>query len=108
VAIALGIGLLVLWIAGLAYHAPAALTWLDGAAALVAVGISAAFAVGPSAGMVAAGFLSLGLFVLWIVGLAVGGANWLAWWTFWFACGFLLLAVAAAAHAAPVRRLHRV
>jgi hypothetical protein len=90
--IALGIGLVILWIVGLSNQATGWLTWLDGLAAIVAFGIAAA-AVSDGTGAMAASpiGLSVGLFVLWIVGLTMHSETWLAWWTFAFACGFLLL-----------------
>jgi hypothetical protein len=36
--------------------------------------------------------LSIGLFVTWFAAIAEKEAHWLAWWTFAFACAFLLLA----------------
>jgi hypothetical protein len=95
VALALGLGLAVLWIAGLVYHAAVWLTWLEGGAALIAFGLAAVFAVSTSAGMAGSGLLALGLFALWIIALMAGGALWLAWWTFAFGCAFLLLTAAA-------------
>jgi len=90
--IVLGIGLVLLWIVGLSNHASAWLTWLDGLAALCAFGVAAA-AVPEGAGVTAASplGLSVGLYVLWIIGLAMHVETWLAWWTFAFATGFLLL-----------------
>jgi hypothetical protein len=92
--IALGIGLAILWIVGLSNHAAMWLTWLDGLAALCAFGVASAAVpdVTRSTAVTASPIvLATGLFVLWIIGLAVHAEGWLAWWTFAFACGFLLL-----------------
>ncbi len=91
----LGLGLVILWIVGLSNHATHWLTWLDGLAALCAFAVAA---MAPTEGVrrnvsSASIALSIGLFVLWIIALAVGASSWLAWWTFAFACAFLLLGV---------------
>jgi hypothetical protein len=91
----LSLGLLVLWIAGLAYHAPAWLTWLDGGGAVVAFVTAYVFGLAWFAGVALSGLLSLGLFVVWLVALAAGGASWLAWWNLGFAAAFSVLAVVA-------------
>lgn len=105
ISVALGIGLIILWIAALSAHAVPWLTWLDGVAGLVAIGLGLTFAaqVGRS-GMAGWGLLALSLFALWIIALAAGTTLWLAWWTFAFACAFLILA--ASATAGP-SRLHQ-
>ena len=98
VSIVLGIGLTLLWLVGLNQHATAWLTWFDGVGALVAFGIAGAVrgrAAGPSVGGGPIG-LSIGLFVLWIVGLIQRSDLWLTWWTFAFACGFLIVGGLAA------------
>jgi hypothetical protein len=91
----LGIGLVILWIVGLSDHATHWLTWLDGLGALCAFAVAA---MAPSEGVrrdvsSASIALSIGLYVLWIIALATSAASWLAWWTFAFACAFLLLGV---------------
>jgi len=98
VSVALGIGLAILWLVGLNYHAAAWLTWLDGVGALIAFGIGASLneRLSPSVVGGAPIALSLGLFVLWIVGLVMSVETWLVWWTFVFACAFLLLGLGAA------------
>ena len=100
VAIALGLGLLVLWIAGLSYHAPVWLAWLDGVAGLIAFIVAWAFLASAMVGVAMSGGLALGLFVLWIIALGSRGGIWMAWWTFGFAAAFSLLAVAAMGGAA--------
>jgi len=109
VAIALGVGLLVLWIAGLSYHAPVWLTWLDGVAGLVAFIVAWAFVASAMVGVAMSGGLALGLFILWIIALGSRGGIWMAWWTFGFAAAFSLLAVAAMGGATSYgqHRLHR-
>lgn len=95
--IVLGAGLVILWAVGLGNHATAWLTWLDGLGALVAFGIAAA--VVPTTRVAANAsppiVLAIGLFVLWIIALAVHAEAWLAWWTFAFACAFLLVGIIA-------------
>lgn len=96
VSVALGIGLIILWIAGLSAHSALWLTWLDGIAGLVAIllGVAVVGSVA-RAGVGGWGLLALGLFVLWIIGLAAHAPLWLAWWTFAFACAFVVLAAAS-------------
>lgn len=92
--IALGVGLVILWIVGLSNHATMWLTWLDGLAAIAAFGVAAAAVPDTTrTGVLAASpiGLSVGLFVLWIIGVAMHVETWLAWWTFAFAVGFMLL-----------------
>jgi hypothetical protein len=92
----LAIGLVVLWLAALSQHATSWLTWADVVAALcafaIAAGAGASVTPGSSATLPLA--LSVGLAVLWIIGLASHASSWLAWWTFAFACAFLLIGVA--------------
>jgi hypothetical protein len=97
-AIAMGVGLAILWIAGLSSpYAPAWFTWLDGVAAFCAFVIAgtnqsydtrAKRMGGPIA-------LAAGLYALWVIGLATGAVAWLSWWTFAFACAFLIFGVTA-------------
>lgn len=85
------IGLTILWIAGLGSPYSASwLTWLDGVAALVGYGVT-------FGGMRVSGpiGLSVGLFALWIIGMATNGVAWQNWWTFAFACGYLLVGLMA-------------
>jgi hypothetical protein len=91
-----GIGLGILWLAGLG--APSAtpwMTWFNALGALcsflIAAGVSDSSARGRRVSSTL--MLSIGLFALWIVGLAVGVVAWQTWWTFAFACGFLVLSI---------------
>ena len=95
VSVALGFGLIILWIAGMSARAEPWLTWLDGFAGLVAIGLGLGFAKATRAGVAGWSLLAFALFVLWIVGLAAGGTLWLAWWTSAFAFAFLILAASA-------------
>ncbi len=96
--IALGIGLVILWLVGLSDHATLWLTWLDGLAGLAAFGVAAVASDQATGGATvtmartAGGPLgiSLGLYILWIIGLATHAERWLTWWTFAFACAFLI------------------
>jgi hypothetical protein len=93
----LGIGLVILWIAGLSSAtAPAWLTWLDAAAAVWAFIIAAGTPVDARTAMRAGNpiALSIGLFAFWIIGLATSGPAWQDWWNFAFACAFLVLGFA--------------
>lgn len=95
ISIVLAIGFAVLWIIGLATHATAWLTWLD---LLVAV---LAFAIGLASGDVrqTSGSLialSIGAFVLWIIGLVDRSEAWLVWCTFAGACALLADGIGAA------------
>jgi hypothetical protein len=81
------IGLTILWIAGLGSPFSANwLTWLDGVCALIGYGVT--FSEARARGSIG---LSIGLFALWIVGMATNGAAWQNWWTFAFGCGYLLV-----------------
>lgn len=93
-----GIGLGILWLAGLG--APSAtpwMTWLDAVGALcaflIAAGVSDSSARGRRVSSTL--LLAIGLFALWIAGLASGVVAWQNWWTFAFACGFLILSIAS-------------
>ena len=95
----LGIGLVVLWIAGLgSATAPRWLTWFDGLAALASFAIAAftpAYA-SKSTRMGEPIAVSVGLYALWVIALASGATGWLTWWTFVFACAFVGLGIACA------------
>jgi hypothetical protein len=93
VSIALGIGLVILFIVGLGRHATPWLTWLDGLAALFAFVLAGAGAATVATALGGGGVfaLAIGLGVLWIIGLSTHAVVWLTWFTFAFACGFLLL-----------------
>lgn len=93
ISIALGVGLVILWLVGLGNHATSWLTWVDGLAALAAFGVAASVSEGMAASRAASGplILAAALFGLWVIALFVGASHWLAWWTFAFGCGFLVL-----------------
>lgn len=93
--IVLGAGLVILWAVGLGNHATAWLTWLNGLGALCAFGIAAAVVPTTTVSGTATPpiVLSIGLYVLWIIGLATHASLWLCWWTFAFACAFLLVGI---------------
>ena len=92
----LGIGLAILWAVGLgAADASPWMTWLVGLAALCSFGIAAFTPTYASRNtkMGEAVLLATGLFFLWVAGLVSGIAPWMAWWTFAFACTYLLLGI---------------
>lgn len=93
--ILLAIGFAVLWIIGLATHATAWLTWLDLLAAVLAfaIGVMRGDVRQTSGSLIA---LSIGAFVLWIIGLVARAEVWLVWCTFAGACGLLIDGIAAA------------
>jgi hypothetical protein len=92
ITVALGIGLVVLWIAALSAHATPWLTWLDGIAGLGAIALGLAATAHLARGGMAGGFiLAFSLFILWVIALASGVTLWLTWWTFAFACAFVIL-----------------
>lgn len=93
--IAVGIGLIILWIAGLSSPVSTPwLTWLDGIAGLFAFSVAGGIASynNRSRRSGSAFVLSLGLFVLWLIGLSTGVVAWQIWWTFAFACAELIVA----------------
>jgi hypothetical protein len=93
--IALGVGLVILWIAGLANHSTSWMTWLDGLAGLVALAGAATAGRDARGGQWTSAGLTVGLFALWIIGLSAHASRPLSWWNFAFACAFLLVAVTA-------------
>lgn len=100
-AIICGIGLGILWIAGLQSPMAAGwLTWLDGVGAVFSFAAAANY--GTRASRVGTpAIVSAGLFALWIIGLVTNGLPWQNWWTFVFAC---LMGVAAIAGNRPQAR----
>ncbi len=104
--IALGIGLLILWIVGLQAGSAGWLLWLDFVGGVLSIigGAALTDAVARYGRLGEPLFLSVGLFVLWIIALAVGMAAWKTWWTFAFACAYLLVALAAGTERAPMTR----
>jgi hypothetical protein len=96
--IALGVGLAILWVSGLSSpYVPGWFTWLDGVAALGSFTLSGSAQSYDTRGkrVGAPITLAVGLFALWIIGLATGAVNWMCWWTFAFACAFLVTGIAA-------------
>jgi hypothetical protein len=103
-AVVLGIGLAILWLVGLQYHASSWLTWLNGVAALGSFGIALMPASTPPARLASSPIvMAMALFVLWIVALAVGAEAWLAWWTFAFGAAFMLVGIIAYSERRPTR-----
>jgi hypothetical protein len=102
-AIVLGVGLIILWIAGLAQHATPWLDWLTVVGALAAFGIAAmpvsqrgmAMPVGAPIG------LGIALAVLWVLALSTAATGWLAWWVFAFACAFMIVGLLAIGEQTP-------
>lgn len=99
-AFVVGLFLSSLWIAGLAVHAATWLTWLDGLGALLAL-LAAVMptttpADGPSGRAAVGGLTSLGLFALWIIGVAANAQPWLVWSTFVAAIGMASVALGQA------------
>jgi hypothetical protein len=107
IAAVLGLGLVTIWMLGLAYDAPAWLVWPDAAAALVALGVTGMVESGDVAGMVTWPLLGISLFGLWLFGLG-SQARWLAWLNLLLGLAFLALTAVAALRAAGLpERLHR-
>jgi hypothetical protein len=97
-AIISGIGLAILWIAGLnSPMAPSWLTWLDGVGAVLSF-IAAASDRNRASRVGTSAFTAVGLFVMWLIGMSTNGLQWQNWWTFIFAC---VMAVAAIAGSRP-------
>jgi len=105
-----GVCLVILWITALnAPDAASWMTWLDGVAAIGAFIVSGT--ADPTlprmqrvAGPIA---LSIGLYALWVIGLATSAVPWLCWWTFAFASAFLVLAVAdATSRRSPISKIY--
>ncbi len=105
--IVLGVGLTLLWLAGL--NMPGAVTWVawaDLVAGIVSFGTAVmipsserdrkhlAQVGGPI-------LLSVALFIVWIFGVAMVGSNSLLWWNFGFAAVFLALGIAGSVGVTP-------
>lgn len=100
----LGIGLAILWIVGITTQGQAPwLSWLQLAGAIYSFLIAASVDdLSPRNARVGNTLtISIGLFVLWIIALASSVLPWQTWWTFGFACAYLLLAIATGARRAP-------
>jgi hypothetical protein len=102
-----GIGLAIVWVSGLWHHTAGWLTWLNGIAALCALGIATASTARTSA--LGGGAIALGaaLFVAWLVGISDNAPSWLVWATFAFACISLIVGVAGVASDRSVPRAPR-
>lgn len=86
--------LFALWIVGLLMRAPIWLTWLDGTGALLAFIIAGMYTTAPDNNRQwLTGVLAIGLFALWIGGLAAHATAALTWFTFLAACGAAVIAI---------------
>jgi len=102
--ITLGAGLLLLSLAALgATVFPIWYVWLDLIAATAAVS-AGVFKLGEprsksekSRQVEIPIIISIGMFAIWIVAVAIAIPNWLAWWNFGFAVAFMLLGIVASA-----------
>ena len=94
-ALVIALFLSALWAIGLAMHAPIWLPWLNLVGALMAFIIMGMFGTGQADKdrRWLSFVLALGLFALWIGGLARHATPLLTWCTFLAACGMLILAV---------------
>lgn len=93
VAALLGTGLVMAWILGLIFDAPAWLVWCDVGLALVALGGLASAGSPGLEGAATWPFVTLGLGAVWLFALATGAPAWLTWLNFVFGCGFLIVTV---------------
>jgi hypothetical protein len=96
--VAFGVGLLLLWVVGLADQAASWLTWLVGIVGLLAILAAVVMPEHGSPAQVAAGptLLGFGLIAMWVVALATRTSPWLAWWTFAFGGGLVVFGGMAA------------
>ena len=94
----LGVGLAILWIAGLGSFGPTrAIAWLDLIGAVLSfIGVAATTAE-TTVNTRASGtiLLGLGVFASWLIGLVNVAVPWMVWWTFAFACAYLILGIAS-------------
>lgn len=91
----LGIGMIILGLIGIGTSAW--LGWIDfglGILALIAAGLIREDQ--RPATIISEAFFGIACLALWIIGLVVGIAAWLVWWTFAFGVAFLLVAAAPA------------
>jgi hypothetical protein len=104
---ALGLGLVTIWILGLAYNGPAWLIWPDAAAALVALAATGMVEGGDLAGLTTWPLVGVTLCALWLFGLG-SDARWMAWVNLVLGLGFLALTGVTLLQAAGLPRLsHR-
>lgn len=108
--VVLGIGLVLLGLAGLGnVNGGTWISWLDFVAALgsfiVAGMIRPELEAMPAGRFSGPALISGSLFVMWIIGLATGSVpSSIVWWNFAFACAYGLLALAASStRAAAIR-----
>jgi hypothetical protein len=94
-----GLGMIALWLAGLASSPETGyMTWLDGIAGVISFIEAGAMQTATRREMsTAIVLLSIGLFGLWIGGLLGGAVSWQVWWTFAAACAYLVLGISAGA-----------
>lgn len=116
--IVLGIGLIILGLAGLSSPTGTWIAWLDIAGGIISFLVAAAFpsvvtpataggTVGTQQSTNTGGivFICAGLFAMWIIGLATQSVTAaMAWWNFGFACAYGLLAIGSYSGRGMVRR----
>jgi len=90
-----GVGLLLLWLAGLVTRSTQWLTWVNLILSICAFYL-AAYGKDRAAGPAGTIALACTLFVSWIVALAQGATGWLSWATFGIACFILLVGIGSA------------
>ena len=93
---ALGLGLVILRVAGLSSRATSWLFWLDGLGGLVAIASGLVLGASTRIGAAASAALALGTVPARVVALAAGATAWLTWWTLLFGFAFLSLAAGSA------------
>jgi hypothetical protein len=104
--LAFGLALLLLWVVGLVDHATWWMDWLDGIAALAAIGLAALVTKdsGPITTAIGPALLGSALLALFIVGIATRSSAWMVWFTLAFAVGLISFsALAFAAKAIDVQ-----
>ena len=106
--IVLGIGLVILWIVGLADGQPHWMGWLDLLGAAITFLVSGYVGSMSRAVQVAEPIaLGVGLIVLWVIGLSVGSAAGMSWANFGFGLAFVLLGCLEAVSTRGVRTATR-
>ena len=114
--IGLGIGMLILCIAGVASNTGNGwLQWLDLAGAAFSIWLAGSIKPLAPGKTVEGGIigLSVGVFVLWVIGLVAGATPFLVWWNLAFATAFFFVGLAAiskkegdtVAHDVPPRKV---
>ncbi len=91
--IILGLGLILLWVVGVSSQgADGWLVWFDGIIGLCAIVTGLAMSADSTSTTRSGAPLltAIGLLALAIIGFAVVATLWLTWWTFGFACAFML------------------